>query len=650
MRITAVGLIFILLLPGVLPASEIQYITGQELKESGITRLSDIHLLLDDWAVSTIDGFTWFASPNGLDNYEWQRWILMIDGIQVDIDIFDIMALGRLPVLVSQIDYIAVSSEPTLYEGYLTDGGLIDIRLIRPDTTGTAIAEFSAGNETKDPGPLRYTEQGSPNVDKVGAASAIYAGISGQDRAVGLSYKNETNYNSDPAIIDRNYAVLKDEYPRIEVSGGMIFFDYNGPKFESTTRYIFSDFDDLFFERDFGNEIPTRTVLQNFGHSHRVDLDSGLIVNSRFSYSVNRLDPRPNNLNDFGYDWEQRIYLYNLELLRRWDNNQIVIGAGFNHYEVKTSPSLQDDDFNLLRIYTGFQFAPQDFLELSLIGEVTGGKTSHACRIMHRAALKYFKGSRIEFTCLYYRRLPEQNPNLYYWIRQGYHPFTSIYFTASEIDFQLNYNRPEGFDWDLNLAQEISDNIKFDLGLFYRYFSKQYKIVHFKTRSANTIPFFTNAGIGEFYYRGEIWGADLGLKIKPIDPLTVNLRINVFNKNSSFPDWEFRRTWEAVPDRKFRIKISYNPTVDLSINSIISYQGGTSWREYNIHSTNPEENISDRVSGFSTVDLAITKYFWGRRIRGTLAFRNIFDDNVRYHPIGAEFERSYYAVLEINPF
>ena len=61
------------------------FITADDIHQSGITRLGDIFMLINDWHVNTIDGYTWNVSINDLNLLQHQNWIIMIDGQKVGI-------------------------------------------------------------------------------------------------------------------------------------------------------------------------------------------------------------------------------------------------------------------------------------------------------------------------------------------------------------------------------------------------------------------------------------------------------------------------------------------------------------------------------------------------------------------------------------
>ncbi|NIQ28764.1 MAG: hypothetical protein GTN88_20670, partial [Gammaproteobacteria bacterium] len=129
-----------------------QVITADALQLAGVRRIGDVLTLIDDWDVSSVDGFTRLASPHGLASFERPNWTVMLDGQVVDLNLFGVRSLDRLPVVLSQIDSVEVISAPALVEGVLSDGGLIRIHTRQARDGVSVHALFATANETGDPG------------------------------------------------------------------------------------------------------------------------------------------------------------------------------------------------------------------------------------------------------------------------------------------------------------------------------------------------------------------------------------------------------------------------------------------------------------------------------------------------------------------
>jgi hypothetical protein len=83
---------------GDLHARDCTVISKKEMRAAGVSRLSEIFRLSDDWDYFTLDGFSYIAGPFTSFDIEKQRWRTFIDGIEYDIDVFDLADINRLPV------------------------------------------------------------------------------------------------------------------------------------------------------------------------------------------------------------------------------------------------------------------------------------------------------------------------------------------------------------------------------------------------------------------------------------------------------------------------------------------------------------------------------------------------------------------------
>jgi hypothetical protein len=54
------------------------------------------------------------------------------------------------------------------------------------------------------------------------------------------------------------------------------------------------------------------------------------------------------------------------------------------------------------------------------------------------------------------------------------------------------------------------------------------------------------------------------------------------------------------------------------------------------------------VDSFVTVDAAAVKWFWEKRFKASVLFRDLLRQAPRYHPIGASFDTSVYVEVEFG--
>ncbi|MFQ5572596.1 MAG: TonB-dependent receptor plug domain-containing protein, partial [Rhodothermales bacterium] len=90
------------------PPPGVQIITAEDIEQAGLARLSDLFTLINDWYATSVKGYSWDASANGLASLQEASWLLLIDGHPVDLKTFFGQNINTLPVSLSQIAYVEV--------------------------------------------------------------------------------------------------------------------------------------------------------------------------------------------------------------------------------------------------------------------------------------------------------------------------------------------------------------------------------------------------------------------------------------------------------------------------------------------------------------------------------------------------------------
>jgi hypothetical protein len=113
-------------------AGRAQTVTGETLRRAGATRLADLLLLAGRWHVAAVDGFTWQASPLGGSPFAPTRWIVLVDGRHMHLDLFGSTSLDRLGIPLEGISRVELIDFPRLEAGRLATEGLVHIHTAAP--------------------------------------------------------------------------------------------------------------------------------------------------------------------------------------------------------------------------------------------------------------------------------------------------------------------------------------------------------------------------------------------------------------------------------------------------------------------------------------------------------------------------------------
>lgn len=87
--------------------------------------------------------------------------------------------------------------------------------------------------------------------------------------------------------------------------------------------------------------------------------------------------------------------------------------------------------------------------------------------------------------------------------------------------------------------------------------------------------------------------------------------------------------------------------------AMAAYQSDSHWRAYDALEGAPctVDGVtilySSRIEPSTVVDIAIRKLFWRQRLAADFVCRNLFGETLRYHPVGASFDTTFYMQLAL---
>jgi hypothetical protein len=125
-----------------------QIITAEQIRVSGYTQLSDVLQLVDGWTYSKDPrSHNWIGESNGIENYDYQNWVLMLNGQRINMDRILGLNVNFLAVSVNNIERIEVINTNGMYLGEFTQNGLINIITKKNTTNGFLANAFAATNK-----------------------------------------------------------------------------------------------------------------------------------------------------------------------------------------------------------------------------------------------------------------------------------------------------------------------------------------------------------------------------------------------------------------------------------------------------------------------------------------------------------------------
>ena len=263
-----------------------------------------------------------------------------------------------------------------------------------------------AGNETGDPGPLRYLDPGLPNVDKTGPD---YEATLRLPRAV-VSARWRDFLPTDPALAPRVFAALDGRFPKRK---GLAL----GASGEVTDRVRITAealaAEDLPFEETLGREVPAlrrRAGLRAdarvgaWWNAHVLARGEALL---RPSWSLLDVD------RGIGPDWREGTAEAGVSYADWRTQRPLALGARVRQRQA-AGPGLLDGSVTTAEVR-----ARREMLEARAvvgpggIGGEAAGEVWHRWGV-ERGTLRGAMGGRLR------RVLPEEAPDLAFWVARGY--------------------------------------------------------------------------------------------------------------------------------------------------------------------------------------------------------------------------------------
>ncbi len=622
-------------------------ITAAMIRHAGLTRVGDLFLLIDDWNTNTTDGFTWKASPNGLSAFQRQNWIVMLDGHRMDLKVFDTINLSMAPVALDQIDYVEVIGAPQLHEGEFTDKGLIHIHTTKPKAGLSILGHLSAGNKIGDPGPYIYTDYRTTNVDRIGpdGSLAVDAGTKSYYMRANLIVQQ---YSFADRAMRERVAITVPDWPGMfsVISSLKIGIDQSHGRHELLiSNAHFSKY--FLFFKPFSRELPVINNTPHLGINGTFSSPRGRDIIYNLKYSVNHLKKHPNTFN-FDFDWKLHNMSANIESNSDGVYHRKKIGIGFERFALETSYQLDNDSYVIAKIYGKLNYGSGDKIQqsVSTLLAHSGGSVAikGAYAIFWKINSKHSSRAILSFS----QRLIEEDNSLWYWSERGYD-----ILRANDVDYTIfgNITKSQQFTGDLTWKTTVSDNFTIETTGSYRLFSGLYLERQSFQFNPQDCSFYSPIQIygGK---KGQVIGGKIAVNHRFIPQLSHHLFYGYWTEIAG--DDVFKGVWTSIPKHKASYRLTYTPVESFAIWAMVSYRSATSWSDYlnvdgQIYEVAPQvtATYASTVKGVAIFDLQIQKWFWHGRLIGNLLFRNVWNQDYRYHPIGASFDLSMFIKVKV---
>jgi len=615
-------------------------IQRDQLEHAGLVRLSDVFFLIDEFDCFSIDGFTWQSTLKDFDLHQQQNWILMINDQTIQTKIFDAVQLNLLPYSTDHIDSIEVFVYPQVVGSEFSDKGIVHLHTRKTEPGLTLQGQFTAGNRTGDPGPYRYTEYWSENIDRIAADESYWLAYADSGINIGVGYYAQLYYPTDPRMADRLRDIYTEHNPYISSKsyslrvGFSEMFSYPHIEIFNTTM------EDLYFFKPAGREIPTIHDFIHMGISGGGDISGRVNFNYRFYYQNHKLENRSNKYN-YNFDCGIETLGGDIRSGFHTENSRTDLGVGIEQVRANSGYSLSERMITFGKIYGSYHYNGFTNHMAELSGMFEFGDVGNTGKL---SLLDHYQISKtVALTGAFSfseTNILEEN-TLWYWVERGYDIVTDL---GGSYEIEENLLPARQWIFDLTLKKSKGRWLSVEGGLSVRRFiSKNWELQPLKydpddktVSGPITIKTAVEESRGRFFLKINFHGPS---------PLLHQFYYHYsaeIETNSSF-----KELWKSVPQHRFIYRLEYKPVETFSIWSMFKYQSSVFWYDYRNIDSESNGDYSSHLSDILSWDLAINKWLWNKQIKVDVIFRNIFNRENIYFPIGASMDLRFFAQAEL---
>ncbi len=613
-------------------------ISAKTIRQAGVIRLSEIWRLVDDWDPSTQDEFLWGAVPSGAAPGT-PRWIVLVDGRRMEVDLFGVSSLARLPVPLAAIERIEVERTPTLVDGELAIDGVMHIHTSAPPPGISAAGWATTGSEIGDPGPFAFTPLATSNVNRIGNDGSGRLSYGGTrwfaDAAIQVGKHNST----DPAILDRLAAAANEEgRVRSTVVAPVARLGIRLPASRHTLWFGHSRTREYLPLEPVSGELA---VLEHYWHGGldgRLELARGRSLRYTASWAENRAEERRPALAT-RFDWRATTLNAGVEAIAPGRRVHITLGARVRQVRASAPEPIERARLSLGRLYGEVALRKSRLGGSALVGELStsGGEVGVAAAL--RGTWRPGRHTALDAIVSYSRPTHSADNSVWAWAERGY-PLLEEAAALTVVRGSLR--RPSRLGLDVGVGSTPTAWSRIRLEGFWR---RQHDLALVERTLALDPVNRSFGGPADVSpaARGQIAGA---LFTAAARTSGVTFRLGYRFQRAVAGDDRFRSAQATVPRHKIRYSLEVTPAPGLDLWSMLEYRSATHWRDFESVEAQTNSAYTARVPASAALDIAVQKWLWRRRLRAHLGFRNLLGSEVRYHPAGATVGPRMYVQVE----
>jgi hypothetical protein len=640
-------------------------VSRDELAQSGILRISDVLSQAEHWQTASLSGYLHQTSVNGLSPFGQEQIAVYFDGQDITPDLLNMVDLESLPLDISAIDSIVFTSIPKrMGDGSLRLGGSIDIYSLKK----VANIALKLGNETGEPGPYRYTDRLTPNIDTIGPLANLAVAIPISSFYINSYANGQIFMFTDQTVHRRNQDLLEGQ-PNVKrylinsirpemVSGAVLFKSgYSGKRFQvhGLHQQSYSDKLMTFFE-PLSREIPFDVLRKQSAFSGVL----GKAENSkRILWSIHENDLAiKERYNRIGFQSNWHFVKTRAHLGVEFDTNKMrSTKAGFNlkqqQFEFLDSVEYSPKETLTRSVYLNHTNMISRDIPIMIDIDLKSQNNKYYPSVLFDMSRSMFEGRTQMALALSHTQSHSWESNSLLDPNAAFLEILSQNLEPDNYEFGLETTR-ERSTLDVSFGQQVNDRNQIKFGAHYRINSG------LGLNVLDSVSFIQpGRGFDNYTFLGKSsHGSNVSLDFtwsySSLSTLTHHIFLSKrFDVNG---DDAYHQIYNHIPSFVSNYRFNWVVNQRMNIWLLASYESGSKWEEYRnlegiewVNETQVQSHSPDIPASFA-IDMTIRKKFWGDNLDAALIMRNIFDDERLLHPIGGDEGRTFFLLLNIHPF
>ena len=613
------------------------------------------------------DGMSLYLNAYHLDGgyygYAGPQPTPYLDSLPVDITFMGWQNLNMLPVYLPDLKRYSENATPGGH-GFDPDrAGRVDYLTAAPEKGLELGGNIYLGNETGDPGPWAYDSSTvTSNVDRWG----IDGGGRLSYRRGGWYAKGILQRRNHKQTDNRTYRRLRNimnrsglsttgfvPYPIESVSDSWLAeTGYLGERWKVRARHMDLKDKNYIYLQPLGREVPALAEYKQWAGevTHQ---------NGRWQTTLRYTDEQK----ELSRRTENHIPIFDWELREQAFSGSVGVSLGNGDTELRTSagmessraraPGLDGLVHNVYRVSGGIRhYFSENNSQLALDGNMDFLDTDQALQLKLTGEVPLTRAWSIENKVLYHELLPLHRQTYGYWLSRGYQFYGELGLT---VDPNLNLEKDRLYAFSVKHRIQLSPNAEMVIS--------QNLIRHATLnipwqRVSYSRSFDTEPGVFQiFQENGTRLISRLGIRHRWSEQVSQDFSLRL--KNTLSGSDRYRHYFRQQPILAIHYDFAYHPTENLALNMNAVYRSSTYWEEFRdiegqmyfeVANPFPLKNgvFSSTVPPHLDIQLSARKYFWERRMSVQFTIDNLLNDQVQYHPIGADKALVFHVRAAIN--